>query len=259
MQPVALRRISRRTQPDRVSLGLLHTSASAESSGGIQISAEYLNTLNGSTRLAETELEIWAGSTLSKAQQARDIKTEKRREDADEARQRTEQRRRDEEYVLMRRETERRVRAAAREEIFRQELERIRQQREQAERQRLEAEEARRRATEEEHRREQERIRLEREQAEQQRRAAEEAHRRAAEEDHRRERDHAERQQRAAEETQRRENEEAERRRRERLRPCVICMDENDFSTLAELPCRHWSCRDCLRGRLLWIAIYYMS
>jgi hypothetical protein len=73
------------------------------------------------------------------------------------------------------------------------------------------------------HRQEQERIRREQDEAEQERRDAEEATRRAAEE--------------------------TERRRRERLRPCVVCLDDVDFADLVELPCSHWSCPGCLRGR----------
>jgi hypothetical protein len=72
------------------------------------------------------------------------------------------------------------------------------------------------------HRQEQARIRREHEEAEQRRRDAEEATRRAAEE--------------------------SERRRRERLRRCVVCLDEVDFADLVELPCSHWSCPSCLRG-----------
>jgi hypothetical protein len=52
-----------------------------------------------------------------------------------------------------------------------------------------------------------------------------------------------------AEEATRRAAEETERRRRERLRPCVVCLDDVDFADLVELPCSHWSCPGCLRGR----------
>ena len=189
MQPVALRRISRRIQPGRSTLGLLHTSTSAASAGGIQLSVDYLGVLDDAIRLAQADENTWTGATLSIAHRQREIKAEARRQAADDARQHAAQHQLEQQLDLVRRDTERRARAAEREENYRQERERIRQ---------------------------------EQEQAEQRRRDAEEATRRAAEE--------------------------AEIRRQERLRPCVICMDENDFAILAELPCSHWSCRNCLRG-----------
>ena len=44
------------------------------------------------------------------------------------------------------------------------------------------------------------------------------------------------------------EAEEAERRRRERERECAVCLDVNDMENMIEVPCRHWYCRDHLRG-----------
>lgn len=54
----------------------------------------------------------------------------------------------------------------------------------------------------------------------------------------------------AAEERHRRAVEEADQRRRDRLRNCVICMEDRDIDLMAQTPCSHWSCRTCLRGTL---------
>lgn len=106
-------------------------------------------------------------------------------------------------------------------------------QQQQEEQQRLFAErESQRRARaverEEQQRQEEARIRREREEAEQRRRE----------------------EQAAAEEAERRAAEEAEQRRRERLRNCIICMEDVDLSLATQTPCSHWSCRTCLRGKL---------
>lgn len=93
-----------------------------------------------------------------------------------------------------------------------------------------------------------------REQAEHHARLAEEAEQqRLALEIQRRAREEAEEAERvhlaAEEEERRREREEAERRRRERERECAVCLDVNDMDNMVEVPCRHWYCRDHLRGK----------
>ena len=52
----------------------------------------------------------------------------------------------------------------------------------------------------------------------------------------------------AEEERIRRQREEAERIRRERQRECAVCLEENDTGEMVEIPCRHWYCREHLRG-----------
>jgi len=56
-------------------------------------------------------------------------------------------------------------------------------------------------------------------------------------------------------EAQRIAAEDEERRRRERLRTCVVCMDENDLDVMVQVPCQHWYCRACLRGKKISPAI----
>ncbi|CAO2648303.1 Nn.00g075700.m01.CDS01 [Neocucurbitaria sp. VM-36] len=194
MKP-ALRRHSRRAQPDRAALGLIsHTSTSAALVGAIQLSTDYLAVLHDSVRLTRAEQDIWTSGVLSVANQARETAYEARRAFIDEASHRLENQRQEQQQALAQRDAERRARAVELEARQRQEEETARREHEEAERRQREEQVA-----------------------------AEEAHRRAVEE--------------------------AERRRRERLRACVICMDDHDLSLMAQTPCSHWACRTCLRGR----------
>ncbi|GAW12935.1 hypothetical protein ANO14919_023080 [Xylariales sp. No.14919] len=43
------------------------------------------------------------------------------------------------------------------------------------------------------------------------------------------------------------EAEERERIRRERLRECVVCMEEDDMSSMIQSPCAHWYCHEDLQ------------
>ena len=88
----------------------------------------------------------------------------------------------------------------------------------------------------------------------QRRRLAEDAERRRIEEEQRR-RQEAETQAfiqaqiEAENEERRRQAEEAERQRRERLRECVVCLESQDMSTMIQVICSHWYCREHLRGK----------
>ncbi|RWA09522.1 hypothetical protein EKO27_g5571 [Xylaria grammica] len=44
------------------------------------------------------------------------------------------------------------------------------------------------------------------------------------------------------------EAEERERIRRERLRECVVCMEEDDMSSMIQTPCAHWYCHEDLQN-----------
>jgi hypothetical protein len=180
--------------------------------------------------------------------------TSYRREDrgwtevVNEASRQLERQRQEQQRLLEQRELERTARAAEWEAQRRQEAARLRQDPENAERRRnaelAAAEEARRRVAEEaaaEVRRQ--RAAEEAEQRRQNEQAAAEAARRRTIEE-------AERRRAAAEEAQRRAAEEAERRRRERLRPCVIYLEDSDVALMAQTPCSHWSCQTCLRGEM---------
>lgn len=223
MQPVALRRAVRRPRASQPNVGQIsHTSPSAALAGSKQLSANFLGVLHDATQLARTEEEFWVGRTIFIAQQTRSRNIETRRLAVEEATSRAEQQRVEQQQLFVQRDAERRARVNAQEERNRLEQERVHRERE-VEQQRRDAErQARAAEVEEQLRQEQEAARLEREQEAQRRRDAEEAQRRALEE--------------------------AEQRRRARLRPCMVCMEEEDLAIMVQLACDHWSCRTCLRG-----------
>ena len=129
-----------------------------------------------------------------------------------------------------------------------------------ARRRRLAEEEEQRRVDDERHRRvqaEQHAIlqaEFEAEIRAQRRRLAEDAERRQIEQEQRR-RQEAEIQAfiqaqiEAENEERRRQTEEAERQRRERLRECAVCLESQDMSTMIQVICSHWYCREHLRGK----------
>ena len=190
---------------------LSHTSPAAAAGYDVQLPAEYLDDLREDLERAQFEQELWAGAVIAQANEIRDDRLERRRQAREQAARLAEQRQQEQQRIQDERLAEQRARAAERAEQARQEAERIRQER---------AAEDRRRREEQE--------------------AIEEARRAAAAE--------AARQREAAEAARRRAAEEAERRRRERLRPCSVCMDENDVNLMVQVPCSHWYCRACLKG-----------
>ena len=189
---------------------LSHTSPAAAAGHDVQLPAEYLDDLREDLERAQFEQELWAGAVIAQANEIRDDRLERRRQAREQAARLAEQRQQEQQRIQDERLAEQRARAAERAEQARQEAERIRQER---------AAEDRRRREEQE--------------------AIEEARQAAAAEAARR---------RVAEEARRRAAEEAERRRRERLRPCSVCMDENDVNLMVQVPCSHWYCRACLKG-----------
>jgi septal ring factor EnvC (AmiA/AmiB activator) len=223
MQPVQLRRVVRRTPASRSNVGQIsHTSPSAALAGSIQLSVDFLGIVHDAIQLARAEEENWVGRTLFVAEQARSEKVEARRHAIEEANSHVQQRREEQQQLLAQRDAERRARASELEEQNRLDQERARRERELEEQRRDTERLARAAEREEQVRQERERARREREQEAQRQRDAEEAQRRAVEE--------------------------AERRRRARLRPCMVCMEDEDLAIMMQLACNHWSCRTCLRG-----------
>ena len=60
--------------------------------------------------------------------------------------------------------------------------------------------------------------------------------------------DEDERQRQEEERRRQEEAEQIERERRARLRECTVCFDEDDMTSMKQLACEHWYCRDDLRG-----------
>jgi hypothetical protein len=215
-----MRRQTRRIQPRPTGPEVIsHTSSAAASDATIQLSGEYLVTLQDSLQRAQVEQELWASDTILAANAVRAARIEARRQAQEEAHLSAELQRLEQQRIRDEKLAEQRAAATQWREFQRAEMERIRREQEVVEQRRREEQ-----AMAEEVRREERR-----------REAAEvEARRRAATE---------------AQEARQRAAAEAERRRRERLRPCTVCMDENDVDTMTAVPCQHLYCSTCLRGK----------